>query len=179
LPVTPYGLANDEGYEISLNNSRKVVLKASPGPINRDYPYFTLSKPGFPTYEVWTDVEFLALSYNMRGQARGEPTSGDYHELDIVMVPAGISGRPKHSDLIVGVECKATPMEKHLLRAVIGVRRELSLLASGSSRTPFERWPQRTVPASPPSCLLVFSIDPEVSNFRSPFGIEFYHEPLP
>lgn len=181
LAIVLQRLADREGYTVRLNKSRYVVLKSGPGPINRDYPYFTLTKPGHPPCEVWTDVEFLALSYARRGRARGNPTPGDYHELDIVMVLAGTDGRPRHSDLILGVECKATSMKKHLLRAIIGVRRELSLLA-GHARTPFGEWPRPSVPADPPSCLLFFSIDPAVKYTTGPgdaFGIDFYHEPLP
>src|SRR4051812_7779006 len=52
----------DEGFAITLMESNLVRLKSSPGPINRRYAHFVLSRSGGDDLEVWTDVEFLALS---------------------------------------------------------------------------------------------------------------------
>lgn len=170
----------EEGYAIVLRQGTRVALKSAPGPINRVYPYFELTAAGSPPLEVWTDVEFMALSHAQRGGS-GPPLRGDYHELDVVVVEAGTSGRPTHAQILLGVECKNTGYSKDLLRGILGVRRELSLLVD-PRRTRFRRWPAAAVPADPASCLLVYSTDPGVASYAAPgrvFGIDFVHEPLP
>jgi len=76
------------------------------------------------------------------------------------------------------VECKNTGYTKDLLKSILGIRRELSLLRD-DQRTRFSKWPRRLVPADPPSCLLVYSTDSAVLDYASPgevFGIDFVHE---
>lgn len=90
-------LRNSEGYAVFLRRSTKVTLKSAPGPINRAFPCFELSHPGRRPIEVWTDVEFLALSCSQRGHGAGSK-AGDYHELDIVAVDSGTTGRPRHDE---------------------------------------------------------------------------------
>lgn len=169
-----------EGYSVTLRRSTRITLKSSPGPINRTFPYFELTRASGPTIEVWTDVEFLAISRSLR--PAGLPlTRGDYHELDIVAVPAGTAGRPSHASVLIGVECKNTGYTKDLLRSVLGVRRELSLLRD-AQKTCFTVWPRATVPADPASCLMVYSTDPAVISYDGPgsvFGVDFVHLPLP
>lgn len=169
-----------EGYSVLLRQATRISLKSSPGPINRAYPFFELAALNRPTVEVWTDVEFMALSHAQRSHG-AFPTLGDYHELDIVAVPIGTNGRPRNDNILLGVECKNTGYSKDLLRGVLGVRRELSLL-SDPIATHFLSWPRSTVPADPPSCLMVYSTDPAVMRYASPgdmFGIDFVHDPLP
>lgn len=170
----------EEGYAIVLRRATRVTLKSAPGPINRTYPYFELTAAGSAGLELWTDVEFMALSHAQRG-ASGPPLRGDYHELDVVVVEAGASGRPTHREILLGVEAKNTGYSKDLLRGILGVRRELSLLAA-PTMTRFRRWPRAIVPADPASCLLVYATDPGVVRYAAPgavFGIDFIHEPLP
>jgi hypothetical protein len=173
-------LAADEGYKAVLVSGSSLVLRSSPGPIDRGrFPHFDLTRNRRRSIEIWTDVEFVSLSFSRSGSSA--PTLGDYHELDIVVVPAGINGRPAHGDVLLGVECKDTGYVKSLLREILGVRRELSLLADDSA-TEFQRWPRATVPARPASCLLVYSTDPKVSLYSRPgktFGIDFHHLPPP
>jgi hypothetical protein len=105
---------------------------------------------------------------------------GDYHELDLAITDSGVSGRPSHSQIWLGVECKNTGYTKGLLKEILGIRRELSLLQNDRP-TRFNSWPRTSVPAEPPSCLLVYSTDAAVNNYSSPgsvFGIDFYHEPI-
>jgi hypothetical protein len=171
-------LVLDEGYSLRLVGGTKIQLKSAPGPINRNYPRIELSRSGSCLAELWTDVEFLSLSYSARGQV--SLTKGDYHELDILIVNAGVSGRPRHDQLWLGVECKNTGYEKGLLKEILGIRRELSLL-SGPRSTQFQAWPRITVPADPPSCLLVYSTDVDVAEYAAPgevFGIDFIHDPM-
>lgn len=168
----------DEGCSITLHGPSKVHLKSSPGPINRGYSYFEVAS-GSEVLEVWTDVEFLTLSYADRNPSW--LSRGDFHELDIVAVPAGSAGRPAHDEIRIGVECKHTNYRKELLRAILGVRRELSLL-SPSQPTGFTTWPAAKVPATPSSCVLVYCSRPSVVDYAEPgetFGIEFIHHPLP
>lgn len=171
----------DEGFAVQLRQSSKVTLKSSPGPINRAYPYFELiSSQGRPAIEVWTDVEFLTLSYARRS-GRSTPRPGDYHELDIVAVPIGTMARPANDEILLGVECKNTGYTKELLRGILGVRRELSLLRDPMP-THFAKWPRSMAPADPASCLMVYSTDKQVVNYVDPgdvFGIDFVHDALP
>jgi hypothetical protein len=128
--------------------------------------------------ELWTDIEFLTLSYSRL--ASPLPTKGSYHELDIVVVDPEIQGRPPHSAVWLGIECKNTSYQKGLLKEILGVRRELSLLTS-PIRTKFSLWPRPYAPANPPSCLVVFATDAAVLEYSYPgvvFGIDFIHEPM-
>lgn len=179
LSIVIEKLAIEESFQITLLNSNFIPLKSAPGPINRSYPYFQLSRRGRVNAELWTDVEFISLSYDQRGASR-PIQRGDYHELDIVVTDIGVSGRPRHSQIWLGVECKNTGYTKGLLKEILGIRRELSLLQNSRS-TRFLQWPRAQVPAEPNSCLMVFSTDPGVSNYTGPgdvFGIDFYHEDI-
>ena len=173
-------LRDEEGYHATLRRSTKLAFKSAPGPINRDFPHFRLTKHKHSAIELWTDVEFLSMSHAHRGSA--EPVGrGDRHELDVLVVPAGLHGRPSHRQVLIGVECKNTGYTKDLLRSILGVRRELSLLSPGTN-TRFAHWPRVEVPAEPPSCLLVYSSDPTIGEYAAPgetFGIDFVHLPSP
>lgn len=172
-------LRTDEGFNITLVGGNKVHLKSSPGPINRSYPHFRLQRVGSPHLEAWTDVQFITFSYSHR-KARAAPGPGDHHELDIIVVPVGVTGRPGHDKIMMGVECKNTGFEKHMMRAALGIRRELSLLADPAP-TSFHTWPRSTVPARPPSVFMVYSTDPRVTQYNDAgqvFGIDFVCEPM-
>ena len=173
-------LATHEGYAVRLINSTFLPLKSAPGPINRSYAYFELRRSGTLRAEIWTDVEFLSLSCDKRGM-RYSPDRGDYHELDNIVSSAGLFGRPRHSDIWLGVECKNTATYgKNLLKEILGIRRELSLLTNEQA-TRFTSWPRRTVPADPPSCLMVYTTDSSVASYSGPgetFGIDFVYEPI-
>jgi hypothetical protein len=173
-------LATQESYSIRLINSSFLPLKSAPGPINRSYAYFELRRSGILRAEIWTDVEFLSLSCHQRGKAYS-PDLGDYHELDIIVATAGLNGRPRHSDIWLGVECKNTATYgKNLLKEILGIRRELSLLTDDNI-TRFAAWPRTTVPATPPSCLMVYTTDSSMTSYSGPgetFGIDFVYEPI-
>jgi hypothetical protein len=172
-------LHRDEGLRIVLVNTTFIPLKSAPGPINSLYPHFDLYRNGGKIAELWTDIEFLSLSYSTNSGTRS-PNAGEYHELDIVVIESGVSGRPRHDQVWLGVECKNTDYKKSLLKEILGIRRELSFLSAPQS-TRFQHWPRLTVPANPPSCLLVYSTDSAISNYSSPgtfFGIDFFHEAI-
>ncbi len=179
LSIVLEKLSTQEGFQITLLNGLYIALKSSPGPINRRYPYFELRRGERLVAELWTDVEFLSLSYAQRG-VTAPIQRGDYHELDIVVTDCSVSGRPRHSQIWLGVECKNTGYTKGLLKEILGIRRELSLLQD-PNRTRFTQWPRCIVPANPPSCLMVYSTDSAVTHYSSPgvvFGIDFQHEEI-
>lgn len=167
-----------ESCTLKLVNGTKLVLKTSHGPINKKYPWIEVSKDGNVIGELFTDIEFLSLSYSHL--PIGPPTLGDYHELDIALVAQGASGRPRHDQLLLAIECKNTVYNKGLLKEILGVRREMSLLADLTT-TGFDLWPATKVPADPPSCLVVYSTSGEISKYAAPgkvFGIDFFHLPM-
>lgn len=171
-------LSTVEHLQITLINSIYIPLKSSHGPINRGYPFFLLKRAGVAVAEMWTDVEFMSLSSTQTGSFK--IGRGDFHELDILVADVGVNGRPRHDQIWLGVECKNTGYSKGLLKEILGIRRELSLLQNPRS-TRFKAWPRTTVPASPQSCLLVYSTDPDVALYAGPgsvFGIDFIHEKI-
>lgn len=171
-------LSVQEGFSLLLVGGTKIQLKSSPGPINRNYPRVELRAGGNCAAELWTDVEFISMSYCRRANAA--LTNGDYHELDILIVDAGVAGRPRFDQVWLGVECKNTGYKKGFLKEILGVRRELSLL-SYSRPTRFTVWPRADIPANPASCLLVYSTDADVLNYAAPgdmFGIDFVYEAM-
>jgi hypothetical protein len=94
------------------------------------------------------------------------------------MVDTGLSGRPSHDRIWLGVECKNTGYNKGLLKEILGIRREMSYLHNSKS-TRFRHWPRSSVPADPSSCLLVYSTDQAVLDYQDPgqvFGIDFVHQ---
>jgi hypothetical protein len=179
LAVVAGELAFREGINLKLVNGNRIQLKSSHGPINRTYPCIEAYRGTTLIGEIWTDVEYLTLSYSL--SSRSTPRKGDYHELDILMVTQGVNGRPRNDQVLLGVECKNTEYNKGLLKGILGVRRELSFLMEPCS-TVFNTWPHSQVPADPSSCLLVYSTSTEVLNYSDPgevFGIDFFHEELP
>jgi hypothetical protein len=172
-------LATREGLSLRIVNGNFLQLKSSHGPINRRYPYIEVYRGNSILGEIWTDVEFLTLSYAQA--SRYTLTKGDYHELDILMLTPGSDDRPRNDQILIGVECKNLSYDKGLLKDILGIRRELSFLQD-DQKTAFSSWPRTVVPAKPPSCLLVYSSSPEVLEYANPgevFGIDFYHEALP
>lgn len=152
-------------------------FKASPGMIDRSKSYFEL-RCGRSLFELHTDIEITTLG---SAGTPVHPDRSEYHEIDIVVVSANSHGRPSYDQLAVGVECKAhAKFSKSILKQVLGVRRELSLLRSDEptvlARTSGHRI--RTVPAHPASEYWLAFTDPDGSLYAaSPatFGIEFLH----
>src|ERR1039458_2350390 len=139
-------LVTREGYSLILAGGNKLQLKSAPGPINRTYPRIELRRSGVCVAELWTDVEFLSLSH---ASCRSVTlTKGDYHELDLIIVGPGQQGRPRHDSVWLGVECKNTGYQKGLLKEILGIRREVSLLADNRPT----RY-RRLQPIPPRACL--------------------------
>jgi hypothetical protein len=184
LSVILEKMVTQEGMRVRLRpgngqNGTRICLRSKGGPITEEFPHFDLVRGMQVIGEVWTDIEFLSLSYTRIGNGR-PLTPGDYHELDIVVVSRAVRGRPTPDDILLGVECKNTTYGKDMLRQILGVRRELSFVAD-IGPTAFRNWPRRRIAAYPPSCLVVFATDQDAKNFEEPgkmFGIDFYHETL-
>lgn len=176
-------LKHKENCTLRLVNGKNISLKSSPGPINSKYPYIEVTRNGIHIGDLYTDIEFLSLSTFIRSASTtisGPLTLGEYHELDIIMVKPGQTGRPPHYGILLGVECKNTEYSKGLLKEILGVRREMCFLAD-SSRTSFHFWPRMHVPAEPTSCLLVYSSSSKVSKYSASgkvFGIDFIYLPM-
>jgi len=170
-------LKTDEGYTVRLVNGTEFSLKSSPGPINNAYSHFVATSPGGEHFDIWTDVEFTTLGFAIRGASVPEP--GDFHELDIVMVPAGTVGKPRHDQVELAIECKNTTFQKVIYRAALGVRRELSYFDHGIP-TRFRNWPRARVSADPPSIFEVYSTDWRVLDYDvsgNAFGVGFNYLP--
>jgi hypothetical protein len=168
----------NEHCQLQLVGGTQVVLRSSPGPIDYAYPRIEVRRAGTHIGDLWTDIEIVGLSGQHVGP--GGLARGNYHELDIVLVKPAVIGRPTLTDVLLGVECKHTLYHKALLREVLGVRRELSLL-SDQQPTAFTNWPVTAVPADPPSALLVYSSSPAVPLYAAPgpiFGVDFHFLPL-
>ena len=164
-----------------MKNGKTIVLKTGGGPINKNYPWIEVKKEGVLIGEIFTDIYFISMSYSLN-QSNRKPTPGEYHELDIVMTKPRGNGMPRHDEILIGVECKNTKKyRKSLLKEILGVRREMGLLAGTLVATEFSQWPSTTVPSSPPSCLLVYSTSNKVKNYSRPgetYGIDFIYEPM-
>lgn len=151
-----------------------IDLKASPGGIDPTSPHFELAPtPGAPPeYKVFTDIEVMTLGSN---HTPVTDFSG-YHEIDLVVVPVGTSGRPLPDQLALGVECKATAnFEKGFVREVLGRRRELSFF---HQPLPCALDPSKSIRANPPSEYWLVYIDKAGDNYvQSPdvFAVELKH----
>lgn len=174
-----------EHYFIVLMGGSKIKLRSSPGGITRTYSWFNIyktesdyrSNPESHIAEIWTDIEFSSLSYELKKKP-ALITKGEFHELDIMMVKPGLSGRPNHANVMLGIECKNTDYKKSFLREILGIRRELSLLTNVPVQTFFNNWPTLQVKANPPSVIQVFCTDSRVTSYKEPgerFSIDFYH----
>ena len=172
-------LTNDEGFTFELRNGTSHLrLRPNPGMINRSYSWIDAFKGGNKIGEIWTSVEFASLSHLSSGRTNYNP--GDYHELDIGFYMGVPNGHPSCDSVIIGIECKNTGMKKSILREVLGLRRELSVL-TGPVPTMFISRGWTSVPAVFPSLLMLYCTDSAVSNYADPgaiFGIDFHYQTM-
>lgn len=173
-------LAIHEGYTATLRGGTSLVLRSQGGPISSGYACFELAHARRPSLEMWTDIEFVGMSFD-RVHPKPKLSGPFYHELDLVVFDAGTTGRPRHDQIVIGIECKNTnKYEKRMAREAFGVRRELSYLQPGKTR--FRSWPIADLPAVPSSCLLVYASDGRVSRYVDPgtaYGVQFEHLTAP
>ncbi len=121
-------LRSTYGVSIRLTNGTAVNFKASPGNIDRSRSYFIVSKHA-EFLELHTDIQVQTLGASNIGGWVGR--SG-YHEIDLVLIDPNVPDghMPRHSEVALGVECKSNAkFEKGIVKQVLGIRRELSLLS--------------------------------------------------
>jgi len=168
----------DRGFNVTFQPAAvgapaAFAFKGGAGIIDLNDAHFVINLPRSQTLRLLVDIEFDGL-----GSTRG--TVADYslrHELDIVVTEA-TAGYPAHHEIFLGVECKAVAnFEKSIVKEVLGVRREMSLLASRrrSRLSKLSLVPPVIVPASPASEMWLAYIDDRGDDYMdSPrqFGIE-------
>jgi hypothetical protein len=168
-----------EGLQVTLIGGSKLILKQKGGAINRAYPYFEVLKEGILFGELFTDVYFSTLSYQMK-VSTARHKYGDYHELDIALLKPDQNGYPQHSEVMIAIECKNTPIKKSIIREVLGFRRELSYLSLMAVPTDFSIWPVSHVHSDPNSVQMLYCSDHRVKRYVTnciKFGIFLkYHK---
>lgn len=170
-------LVTQEGCRISLVGGSILTLRQKGGLINRAYPYFEVWKGGNFFGELFTDLYFSTLSYQLRG-APPIKSYGDYHELDIALLKPNQSGYPSHTEVMLAVECKNTSIKKSIIRELLGFRRELSFLQNVRPSN-FSVWPTSTTPSDPNSVHMLYCSDNRIKRYLnnlSQFGIILQHE---
>ena len=165
------------GYRISLQGT-VLTLKQGPGKIKLSDTHFIAHSPRTEAkFRICTDIEVKTLGSTLN------PSSGlcSYHEIDIVVVDYNATGRPSYDQLALGVECKSTDkFTKSLLKEALGIKREISLLASEETSVLAREVGASTpkVPSRPPLEYWVAFCDPNGLQYQqSPrtFGIVFKH----
>ena len=174
-------LAN-RGCWLSFTGST-LKFKAAPGKIRLSEPHFLVATPNGARYQMLVDIEFDTMGSKwLAGQLQADRSAR--HELDLVVVNAHYP-YPSHDEVLLAVECKAQAnFDKQIVRAALGVRRELSLLVK-----PQPSWitqaggtPPVYVPAKPASEFWLAYLDPKGSHYYSSpaqFGIDFRYIPVP
>lgn len=173
-------LVTEEHFQVTLVRGGTLKLRQKGGPINRTYPYFEVRKNGEFFGELFTDIYFSTLSYDLRG--RPIPLSyGDYHELDIALLRRQEQDYPAPYQIMLAIECKNTSIKKNMIREVLGFRRELSILIDRPLSTDFENFPINQIEASPNSVHMFFCSDRRILRFSNScrvFGILLEHYTL-
>lgn len=140
---------SQRGFSLTFKGS-SLKFKASPGQIKLADPHFELVSPHGQQFWLFVDIEFETLGSS---QGSGANDHSRRHEIDIVVVSVS-QGYPKYDEIALGVECKAVAnFGKSIVKEVLGVRRELSLLSDKqpSTLTMSGGSPPEDVRANPPS----------------------------
>lgn len=128
---------------------------------------------------IWTAVDFVAASAHASicSVSGSSPGKGQRHELDIALVDPAASADPCHEHILLGVECKERIFTNALLKEVLGVRREMTMLSpTGAALAGFKDPQWRRVPANPASWMVVMCSSVTVAAYSAPgdfFGIKF------
>jgi hypothetical protein len=162
------------GFTLGFNG-QTLHFKAGPGRIKQTDPHFTV-RLGSAIWYIFVDIEFETLG----SERLSQHDLSRMHELDII-ITSTTSGNPSFRDIALGIECKAVEnFGKHIIKEVLGIRRELSLLTAmqPSTLSCASTLNNVDVPASPPSELILAFIDPKGLRYvASPkrFGIELWY----
>jgi hypothetical protein len=156
-------LVTQERLRVSLVGGRILTLRQKGGQINRAYPYFQVWNGTTLFGELFTDIYFATLSYQMRG-APARKMNGDYHELDIALLKPNQAGYPQHTEVMLAVECKNTSIKKSIIRELLGYRRELSFL-QGARPTNFSVWPTNLTLSIPNSVHMLYCSDNRIGRY--------------
>ncbi len=172
-----------------LIGGSSVAFRQKGGPVRRGrYPYIEVRRGNFIEAEIWTNIEFTALSaaYDPRGRRMATyPPRGDAHELDLVVLARGTpDGYPIPDWILLGVEAKCRVYDKALLKELLGVRRESAFVADprrrGNRRAHAWAWWPEPIRADPQSALVAFCNDQTIDNYSQPgvfYGIRMEHLP--
>lgn len=168
---------SSDGFSMTYHGPNPATFKAGPGLIHKADPHFDLSYSGVVYGQIYLNIEFRTLG------ATQTPHSDRscWHELDVVIVEDGVTGRPDHDDVLMGLECKSSAkFNKGILKETLGVRREMTLLArpQDSSLTQICSSRGRRLNCDPPSEYRLCYIDLAGSNYSASsdhFGIELTH----
>lgn len=95
-------LKNEEGLDIEFINGKKVRFKHKGAWINRDYPYFKLTRFGKLFGELFVDQYFSSMSHKLRVSG-STFYPGDFHELDIALIKPSVAKFPSFEDVILGI----------------------------------------------------------------------------
>ncbi|MFN3352947.1 MAG: hypothetical protein ACK4Z5_05000 [Brevundimonas sp.] len=166
-----------------LSSGSDVMLRSKGGPIDRnaDACVEVQNAGGAVLAELWSNVEFWALSYVRSGRPMfSGPTYARAHELDLVLLSPGVTGRPTPDDILIGVEAKHRPYGKSLLKELLGIRREMTFRGPPRSN-PWQWWSPVGLQAKPPSGLVSWCAYPSVTHYTQAsdyYGILMEHLPL-
>lgn len=161
------------GYTFQFSSST-VAFKTGGGPINGgDFHIDVVDGQGCVVGQIYTDVEVRTLGWKLGLVV----DLSQYHETDILVVEPGTSGYPEHTQVLLGIECKATAkfLKSHV-REALGRRRELSFY-SQFGRPAFLS-PGQWIFSDPPSEYWLCFIDPAGQRYiESPavFSVELKH----
>lgn len=153
-----------EGLSLVLVGGSTITLRQKGGPIDRKYPFFEVWRDTRLFGELFTDVYFNTLSYQMRG-APLRQSNGDYHELDIALIQPNQIGYPQISEIMLAVECKNTSIKKSIIRELLGFRRELSFYSNNPRPTNFSIWPTNQIHSNPNSVHMLYCSDNRINRY--------------
>ena len=162
-------LYGDHGLTPVYTGTGALWFKASGGYADPASPHFMLFSGDALVGRLYTDVEVMTLGAEvalLNGSAINDLSA--YHEIDIVVLRDPHQPRPRPSEVVVGMECKAVAeFDKAFVREVLGRRRELSFYQPDTTEfgTP--------IMASPASEYYLAYIDPAGNQYaQSPAVFE-------
>lgn len=168
-----------QGYQVRLINGSYLKLHSVPGQVVRSDPRIIITSPEGNHFAVWMNVQFRGIGFE--GSGRSTPVAPDYHELDIVIteenVPDGLLARDR---IFLSIECKDRLLTKGMLREMIGLRREMSLLGD-PPHTGFFGWLTPIHRQNPPVHLFLCSsarLPQNYGDLSAVYGIEVQRRPL-